>query len=447
MPKRTGRDSARAELARAAAPLEKYFCAGAIFLRKYLTGFPTALFARPRRRSHNPPVVTSSVRSRQAPRNVYASICRARSLHVVPRIASKNVVLETIMESKSFTNVSDRDLLEATSRAAADERHATVDLIELLGEIDARRLYLSEGCASLFVFCTRELKLSEHEAYHRIEAARAARVFPVILDHLRDGALTLTSVTLLRPHLTPHNADALITAALAKPKREVERQMAAIAPKPDVNSMVRRLPTPSAAPPVAAVVEPTPALAPPASLGPSRSEPPSPEPRPLSTPLSSDRYLLRVTLGAEAHANLQRARDLMRHSVPNGDPAEIVERALELLVADLERRRVAHVSKPRETASETGSVNSRHVPASVKREVWTRDQGRCAFVGRKGRCRETGGLEFHHVHAFALGGETSAANLELRCRAHNQYEGELLFGPRPERTGDATATVTRPGPS
>jgi 5-methylcytosine-specific restriction endonuclease McrA len=69
--------------------------------------------------------------------------------------------------------------------------------------------------------------------------------------------------------------------------------------------------------------------------------------------------------------------------------------------------------------------NSRHVPANVKRVVWTRDGGRCAFVGAHGRCPKTGFLELHHVVPFAAGGPTGAENLELRCRAHNAYEATL----------------------
>ena len=41
--------------------------------------------------------------------------------------------------------------------------------------------------------------------------------------------------------------------------------------------------------------------------------------------------------------------------------------------------------------------SSRHIPASVKRDVWRRDEGRCAYVGREGRCTERGFLEYHHV--------------------------------------------------
>ena len=71
---------------------------------------------------------------------------------------------------------------------------------------------------------------------------------------------------------------------------------------------------------------------------------------------------------------------------------------------------------------------SRHVPAAIKREVWARDGGQCAFRGAEGRCTETGFLEFHHLVPYADGGETVASNLELRCRAHNQYESDLWSG-------------------
>jgi 5-methylcytosine-specific restriction endonuclease McrA len=70
------------------------------------------------------------------------------------------------------------------------------------------------------------------------------------------------------------------------------------------------------------------------------------------------------------------------------------------------------------------------VPAAVRRAVWARDDGRCAFIGADGRCGETGWLELHHVVPFARGGPTTAENLELRCRAHNAFEAERDFGVR-----------------
>jgi hypothetical protein len=114
--------------------------------------------------------------------------------------------------------------------------------------------------------------------------------------------------------------------------------------------------------------------------------------------------------------------DLLRHSVPNGDPAEIFDRGLTLLEADLERRKLAQTHRPRPGVK--AAPGSRHVSAAVRRAVWKRDEGRCAFVGTTGRCAERGFLEFHHVVPFAKGGETTSANLQLRCRAHNLYEAK-----------------------
>jgi hypothetical protein len=53
--------------------------------------------------------------------------------------------------------LSDRDLLAEVKTLAGRERRATAQLIASLAELDARRLYLGEGCSSLFTYCTRVL--------------------------------------------------------------------------------------------------------------------------------------------------------------------------------------------------------------------------------------------------------------------------------------------------
>ena len=47
-------------------------------------------------------------------------------------------------------------------------------------EIDTRRLYLGEVYTPMFSYCTQVLHLAEGAAYNRIEAARAARSYPLI---------------------------------------------------------------------------------------------------------------------------------------------------------------------------------------------------------------------------------------------------------------------------
>jgi hypothetical protein len=74
---------------------------------------------------------------------------------------------------------------------------------------------------------------------------------------------------------------------------------------------------------------------------------------------------------------------------------------------------------------------SRGVPSEVRRAVWARDEGRCAFIGATGRrCGSTHQLEFDHVEPFAHGGASTVANLRVVCRAHNQHLGRVQFGER-----------------
>ena len=73
------------------------------------------------------------------------------------------------------------------------------------------------------MYCTDVLHFSEHAAYLRIEAARTARRFPEVLELLAEGSLTLTTVGLLKPHLTADNHGELLEAARHKSKREVEK--------------------------------------------------------------------------------------------------------------------------------------------------------------------------------------------------------------------------------
>ena len=321
------------------------------------------------------------------------------------------------MTPQHLEGIADDELLDAVRRAAASERDATVELLALLGEFDVRKLYLGQGCASLFTYCTQVLHLSEHAAYHRIEGARAARQFPRVLDLLSSGALTLTTVGLLRQILTADNANEVLEAAAFKSKREVEVLVAGLAPKPDVPTVVRRIPGVATLPLQCGAAPPTNCQPGPAdtphgetAVGDGWAVPRSTtSPRPVASPLSRDRFLLRVTISADTHAKLRRAQDLLRHSIPSGDPAAVIGRALTMLVDHLER--------------------ARHIPRAVRRAVWQRDEGRCTFAGPHGRCGETAWLELHHIVAFARGGPTEVANLTLRCRAHNQFEAMREFGP------------------
>src|SRR5438552_18199538 len=135
----------------------------------------------------------------------------------------------------------DQDLLARIDVLALSEREASADLVAHLAALDTRpALYAAKGYGSLFSYCTRVLGLSEDAACSRIEAARACRRFPVILDLLASGAMTLTSAR----HLTTENHQAVLARARGRRRREIESLIAELAPRPDVPTTVRKLPVP-----------------------------------------------------------------------------------------------------------------------------------------------------------------------------------------------------------
>jgi hypothetical protein len=353
------------------------------------------------------------------------------------------------------SGLSDHDLLARICVLAATEREATVELVAHLAVLDARpALFAAQGYGSLFTYCTHVLHLSEDATCNRTKAARASRRFPVILDLLASGALSLTSVRLLAPCLTPENHQAVLARASGKSRREIEALIAELAPRPDVPTSVRKLPAPAAASPSVysanataaaevpssnAGLEQAPLPAPPACLAPAR--------RPIIQPTSPERYRVQFTIGKGGHDKLRRLQDLLRREIPDGDAGAIVERAISVLLEKVERAKRGAAARPRpirpgtDDLIRTPVVASRDIPNHVQRSVSRRDSDQCAYVAPNGtRCTERTFLEFHHRQPYARGGPATVENISLRCRRHNQYEAELIFG---ARTGPRTDVERR----
>jgi hypothetical protein len=257
--------------------------------------------------------------------------------------------------------------------------------------------------------------------------------------------MSLTSVRLLHRHLTLENHQDVLARAGGRSRREIEALVAELAPRPDVPTSVRKVPAPvrtlavNPVPVAAMATAPEPLAA--AATDASDPRPvagPTPHPptrRPIIEHTSPERYRVQFTIGKESHDRLRRLQALLRREIPNGDAGAIVERALILLLEKVETAKVGAAKRPRAPRAirpgTDGPTSSRDVARDVKRSAWRRDGGQCAFVSVDGhRCTERAFLEFHHVQPYALGGPATADNISLRCRRHNQYEAELVFGPR-----------------
>jgi hypothetical protein len=329
---------------------------------------------------------------------------------------------------RSLSRLSDQDLLASLEVVARRSHRVTAELIAHIAEVDRRKLYREEACSSMFAYCTERLGLSEDAAAKRIQVARAARRFPALLEVLAQGEVHLTGLRLLVPHLTEENYLGVIRRAEGMSKRKIEELVAELSPQPDVPSKIRKLPAPKtqqAKPtPAAAPIE-APLLAEPA---PSLLPPRHPTASSHVEPLAPARYKIEFTVDQALHDKIEKARELLRHRVPDGDLVAAVDQAFTLLVDKLEKERFGSTKSPRK-CKQPSSESSRHIPNSVKREVYTRDGGQCTFVDAQGRrCTEKGMLEYDHIVPFAMGGNSTTENLRLRCWTHNQLHAEQSYG-------------------
>ena len=245
---------------------------------------------------------------------------------------------------------------------------------------------------------------------------------PALFAAIADGHLHLAGIVCIAPHVTRRNAKSLIRECSHKTRSQIEQVVARRFPKRDVPTSVRPV---EASPAPQLVSEPVAKSTPIGTFEKTRVA--APPARMKTQPLSEKRFELRMTIDASTHDKLQYARDLLSHQLPSGDLPRVLDKALDALIAKLEKRKFAATDRPRR--QRRAAKNPRTIPARVKREVWKRDGGRCTFVSASGkRCESRKFLEFDHVEPVARGGKATTHGVRLLCRAHNQHEADETLG-------------------
>ena len=276
-------------------------------------------------------------------------------------------------------------------------------------------------------------------AAKRIRAGRAACRFPRILEMIARGELHLSGVHQLAKYLTDENHEQVLACAKHKTMRQIEGLIAEIAPKPDVPSRIVTLPTKNQTKQTQEESAHDNPARPDVSTAVGRRA------KAEVTSLAPRRYKLQVTVGQQTRDKLTELQELLSHQIPDGDPAVIVDRAFDALLETARKRKAALTTKPRKT-SKRRKGKSRAIPAETRREVFKRDEGRCMFVDATGnRCPSRRFIEFHHRRPHGLGGTHEVENLELRCRAHNQYAADQDYGELFMATIRQQKTRPRPG--
>src|SRR5207248_1522255 len=124
-------------------------------------------------------------------------------------------------------------------------------------------------------------------------------------------------------------------------------------------------------------------------------------------PLTADLSRLHVTVSKRFLDKLDAARAALSHVQPGATTEEILEAGLDLLLRRHASRR-GLVEKPRQKTSAkappkrtqppaSSAPKAPALPASVKRQVWTRDGGRCQWPLESGcTCQSPLRVEYDH---------------------------------------------------
>ncbi len=343
---------------------------------------------------------------------------------------------------------------------AGHERQLQVEFLLHLEEFDRRRAWAEDGYPSLWEWCLRVLHLREGAAGRRIAAMRVLRRLPKLAEPLRDGRLCLSTVALLGPVLTDENCEEIVARAAFMTKAKAEHLVASLQPRPAPKEGLRLVSRSSSLSSAALPREtPPPQQEPPTFTNPpdrvhqTATEPPR---RASLEPVSADTYSLRATVDSAFKKELDELKGLLAHKFPDGDLGAVLREAVQCALEKhgkrkgaVEPSRTRKSPPPRERgAGEKARPPSREpIPAAVRREVWKRDAGQCAWQSHDGhRCASTWKLELDHIVPAALGGPSTLDNLRLCCRTHNQLHADQTFGRahmelfrrEPHRTGEGT---------
>jgi hypothetical protein len=342
------------------------------------------------------------------------------------------------------------------------ERHTMADFLVALAEFDRQRGWVALGYSGLFSFLNRQLGLSKAASFFRKTAAELIQRYPEIVEPLRDGRLCLSSMASLAKVLTPANRADVLPRFFHRSALEAKSIVAELTPdpKPPTRTVVTVTPVRI----LPAVVDKMPA----ATAGGSACEPrrldvstidrPAPlilQPSPTLRvePLTPTETRIHVTVSPAFLEKLEAARLALSHSMPRASEEDVLSAGLDLLL-DRDAKRKGLVAKPRPAPADAPATpGALYIPASVRREVWERDRGKCQWpVDGGGICRSRLRTELDHVQLRCRGGRPVAADLRVTCDFHNHVRAARARGrvdepvhPRPEAARGIGPRLQRPG--
>ena len=299
--------------------------------------------------------------------------------------------------------MNDEVLLTHVKKLAAEERRATLALIEGLAEVEYRRLYAARGFSSLWEYATQELRLSKGAAHRRIRAARLLVKAPGAKESLANGNLSLSNA-------------ACVQGFIQNEKKQGRT--------PDAMKLVQAVQDLSQPDCEAKLFEFSPTSTPPPKRDGNRI-----------VSAKKDREL-KFVVSDELFEKLERIKGLIAHARPNASLADLLEYLATEQLSRLEKKKgigqdLDSIVTSAAKVTPLPKGKRVYLPAPLRKAIGCRSGGRCEYVHEGKRCTSTYYLQADHIIPLARGGANELSNLRLLCFNHNQQQAREKLVPTP----------------
>lgn len=259
-----------------------------------------------------------------------------------------------------------------------EERRITHEILELILEVEKRRLHLERGYSNLYDWLVHGHGYSQSAAHRRIAAARLLKAVPEIKEKLSSGEVNLTTLAQAQGAFRREEMRSGLRMTVEK-KCEIVKQIEGKSAQETERVLVSFFPEENAA-------------------------------RESLRPINETESKLHLILEKEAIEALERAKELLSHVMPGASWSQIV----------------AHLAKDFVNRKDPVQKNSVAVNPCVKKKA----EGKCEYRDptTSKQCGSRYQIELDHVRPKAMGGDDKPENLRVLCRAHNFYEAEKQLG-------------------
>jgi hypothetical protein len=303
---------------------------------------------------------------------------------------------------------SDLEILQRTDRLVKSERKITHLVLKYINEIDSRKLFLKLGYESLHRYLVAHQKYSDDQAYARTDAAAVLQKCAVTCEKIENGKITLSQLKKVGQCLRQER----------KLGREVTAEITL-----NILSQIENK----------SVFETEKVLAVEMNYVPKVHQ--------RVHPQVDGSVRAELTFTKAQFEILKRAQELISHSVPSHDLAEVITHLATLVIKKADGKLNCQksnsdsdtltkcVSEDKAATKTTQSFSERprsrkYISVKIKRAIRARAGNCCEHLQPTSgvKCESRFQLQIDHVIPKAKGGGDEIENLRLLCGVHNRGE-------------------------